>query len=847
MLPTVFIDGVPADQIGAVEELSFSRTFAGGQGGGLRDLKITLDLDGYDHHPSLRLHAPVDLRHGAESLGEGRIVSIDRDTWEIVVDGIVRLGEDYECRGADSEPASLAVGLPLAIGRGLPWVIPDGLALPTDVPESMQTITEALNAWVALTDRAWLLDGRTLTVVAEPTAPTLILTATDNPNSSTDGLVTSVTAKYAGAVDEQGRPALISYVTVAADNVPKHVERTIDLTGEGALTESDAADRARSQLVAGTTATLTESVAVAEGALTMHDGKDLSEVLCTIREGQMVRQLDWINPDGSPGLYRDWIIGGVDWSLDDGLVLTPLGAEASTLAGAIIDIRRGIAVAQETADDAQGQLESIPGDIQDAYDAADAAAEAAQEAAESATVALAAANGKNAIWYSTSGPGATPNKAGDTWRQKDAITQTIIAEWEGLGGTSWSPKTLRNEMIANLDAGKLTAGSAFINGLWVKTNFTLGDASTNGVIQSYNFADSSEGVYIDKYGITAKGGTLTGATLQGTTVNGGTLRGGTVETSGTGVRAVMETISSRGMFSIYNGSTFLGGVEVVNAFGAVALINNRSTFTPNVHLLGTDVQLVPGTGGVVRLFGTLEANGNNISGTNRLVGSELTLSDAGSGNGFGRFVFNIFGGTNFSNRISSRGAGGDRGALEFWGSDILFNTAGKAMQIRTSIASGSDMPLIGRADQFPSLGFGSDRLRVCTYDHTVAQPIWASSFDVASDARAKFNEEPVAGALDTLRGWTVYDYLTPHGAPASSSELAAMRDPGRAEEWENYRVLKRGLMAQDVRADVEHITYDDDSPGGTGLSIDLYGLLSTTIAALQELADRTLPHQEDAA
>ena len=166
----------------------------------------------------------------------------------------------------------------------------------------------------------------------------------------------------------------------------------------------------------------------------------------------------------------------------------------------------------------------VKDDIQAAYDAANQAAQDAADAAAAATTAQQAANGKNKVTYSTLAPGSTANTAGDIWFRKDAANQTIIGQWEGLGGSSWSAKTIRDEVIANLDAGKLTAGSAFTNALWVKTNLTLGDASTNGVIQSHNFAGSPVGVYIDKYGIVAKGGTITGAEITGGIITGTTYR-----------------------------------------------------------------------------------------------------------------------------------------------------------------------------------------------------------------------------------------------------------------------------------------------------------------------------------
>lgn len=174
------------------------------------------------------------------------------------------------------------------------------------------------------------------------------------------------------------------------------------------------------------------------------------------------------------------------------------------------------------------ELETVKGGyegtLQDIFDRADQAAADAAEAALAADFAYNTANGR--VRWSLNAPGATANNAGDVWFQKDYTTQDIIGQWEGLGGNSWRSVELRNEVIANLDAGKLTAGSAFTNALWVKTNLTLGDASTNGVIQSYNFAGSSVGVFIDKYGIVAKGGSLSGTSITGAIVTGGLVRTG---------------------------------------------------------------------------------------------------------------------------------------------------------------------------------------------------------------------------------------------------------------------------------------------------------------------------------
>ncbi len=84
----------------------------------------------------------------------------------------------------------------------------------------------------------------------------------------------------------------------------------------------------------------------------------------------------------------------------------------------------------------------------------DAAIGTAQTAANTAQT---TANGKNKVTYSASTPGSTANTAGDIWFQQTG--NQIIGQWVGAGGTSWTATTLRNEVIATLDAAKITTGT----------------------------------------------------------------------------------------------------------------------------------------------------------------------------------------------------------------------------------------------------------------------------------------------------------------------------------------------------------------------------------------------------
>lgn len=178
-----------------------------------------------------------------------------------------------------------------------------------------------------------------------------------------------------------------------------------------------------------------------------------------------------------------------------------------------------------------------------------------------------ALNGKNKITHSSSAPvnGVDGNIAGDTWLVYNGSNQ-ITAQYRGVGSSTWVSETIENAFIANLDAGKISANSTFTNDLNVKSTFTLGDASTAGVIKSYTYNSTNK-----------TGFSLSSAGLeiwQGK-VSANVLETNTTITANLGVTGTM-TISSGGYIqsSDYNGSTLgwrLGptGLEILNANSTV--------------------------------------------------------------------------------------------------------------------------------------------------------------------------------------------------------------------------------------------------------------------------------------
>lgn len=95
--------------------------------------------------------------------------------------------------------------------------------------------------------------------------------------------------------------------------------------------------------------------------------------------------------------------------------------------------------------------------------AADAAQTTANNAATAAANAATAAANVSKNLFSTSGPSGTAPQ-GSTWFQVNGSGE-VIGQWQqtatGIAST-WTSRPIRSEVIANLDAGKLTAGTAVL-------------------------------------------------------------------------------------------------------------------------------------------------------------------------------------------------------------------------------------------------------------------------------------------------------------------------------------------------------------------------------------------------
>jgi hypothetical protein len=102
-------------------------------------------------------------------------------------------------------------------------------------------------------------------------------------------------------------------------------------------------------------------------------------------------------------------------------------------------------------------------------------------------------------------------------------------------------------------------------------------------------------------------------------------------------------------------------------------------------------------------------------------------------------------------------------------------------------------------------------------------------------------------ALEVLRQLPVYDYDTKHGGAKHQARLDENGQPIKDATPEYSMVRKRGIVAQDLQKVAPHLVHDetDDPNTGFGLGVDIYGLLTTTLAALQELDEELAALKEE--
>ena len=227
----------------------------------------------------------------------------------------------------------------------------------------------------------------------------------------------------------------------------------------------------------------------------------------------------------------------------------------------IAKLETGPNQAMYTAESAQGSAQSASAQSANALAQATIAQSQATIASSQATQAQTSADGKNKVYYSTSTPGSTANQVGDIWYQygtSSPYTNKVIAQWSGAGGTSWTSVTVSGLVIANIDAGSITAGTLSAIEINAGSGGTAFHVSPSGFM-------SAQGVYV-KGNIVCDTINANGASIGGFTI-GSSYIGNPSTTYGMDSSTGYATFSILGTSGIINsGITTSSGNVNANAY-----------------------------------------------------------------------------------------------------------------------------------------------------------------------------------------------------------------------------------------------------------------------------------------
>ncbi len=274
---------------------------------------------------------------------------------------------------------------------------------------------------------------------------------------------------------------------------------------------------------------------------------------------------------------------------------------------------------------------------QNATNAAAAAVQAQQAAtaaANAASAAQATADSKPLILFSsTAGPSGTA-PTGSTWFLWDSA-KNIAGQWLQSGTLAapvWTPQQITSQVIANLDLGKLTAGSAAIADLVAQkiaastANFQTVNVSnlfvTSGATMSQATID-----YLFANVVMAK--KITAGMIDVDSLNGITLTGAIVQTAASGKRVVLS--NNRLNFYGVDGSTAVsaGVIEGLPNGAAGGLINIASN-TNGTSFCQLGTRYLPTSGSVGMYADTAWLDSLSVRSLfNVSTGAKIDLDDTG--------------------------------------------------------------------------------------------------------------------------------------------------------------------------------------------------------------------------
>lgn len=210
-----------------------------------------------------------------------------------------------------------------------------------------------------------------------------------------------------------------------------------------------------------------------------------------------------------------------------------------------------------------------------------------------------------------------------------------------------------------------------------------------------------------------------------------------------------------------------------------------------------------------------------------------TMSFRSPGNKRIDFDFGVVG----ENQITSLTETGAREKLNFQTQDILWSLSSAAGNLYFGAATQmSNRPLIANPASNCAVVFPADtEIRLTSLNGGAYIDGRAARWLTSSDMRFKSDVKEVTSTSkpmrEKLRGLKAYDYGREPHAKMSAAEMRSAKKQGLVQE-KKYR----GMSAQEIQKVMPEVVVDD-LDGETGLAVDIYGLLTNTIQALNELQD----------
>ena len=247
-------------------------------------------------------------------------------------------------------------------------------------------------------------------------------------------------------------------------------------------------------------------------------------------------------------------------------------------------------------------------------------------ALSAANAAQTTANGKNKVTYSLSAASGSGTAAGDIWWQYNS-SGVIIAQWE-WNGSSWVSKTIGNQVIASIDAGKITAGTISVAISLEAATITGGSININ----SGTFVVTSAGAVT----ITAGSFNINSGTFQVSNAGVITATAGTIGGWNLGASSISKTVgtktltldSTNAIMTIADSSSGIlsgGGINMSAGSATGTYGANGFSYNGNMSIRadGSDLYLQGGATSSIRL-----APGAGLGSTTYWVQIEGHLNSA---------------------------------------------------------------------------------------------------------------------------------------------------------------------------------------------------------------------------